>query len=74
MSHVVRRVLLGQVQEVYNSLLSNLSNPGDYDSSGEHARDIELMAVLSSWLRIESILEDDTDASQMDGEAYFSQE
>jgi hypothetical protein len=66
MAFVVRRVTIGKARELYNDLLANLSNVGNYDSSAEYVNDLELFTLMSNWIRLEEMRE--TDETKMDGE------
>jgi hypothetical protein len=72
MSYVNRRVLIGQAQEIYNSLLENLGHLESYGRNvSEYVSDLEVIAVLSNWLRAEFVKEKEADETKMDGELGF---
>ena len=66
MAFVVRRVTIGKARELYNDLLANLNNVGNYDSSAEYISDLELFNLMSNWIRLEEKRE--ADETEVDGE------
>ena len=53
MAFIVRRRTIGNADTLYRDLISNLGKVEQYEDTSEYMRDMELISVLSFWLRAE---------------------